>query len=137
MGELTIDAETGLAEIVPFEIAGSEAAVAEVVGATTASLLGSASAVAMGAAASVGALGYLAANGLFDFKTNADSFQHGTYNPRERPKPKYVPPPRPNATMAETLEYLDRKDQADALYQAELSSWSSSSRGSGGDGGGD
>jgi hypothetical protein len=139
-GELGIDEATGLMEITPavesgaLEIAGegvlagAETAGA-VAGGVTAGAIGAVGAIAMGAGATVGALAYLASNGLFDFKAQANSFQSGDYNTqqeiqtRQPPKMRYVEPPSVFATQAETLDFFRRQDQAQIEYQQALDAY--------------
>ena len=137
VGELTID-EAGVMEITPIveevgvsslEIAGEAVAGAEVAGAVGSSLLAGAGAVAMGAVATVGALGYFADKGLFDFQGQANSFQKGAYNTQQEvaqlqpPKMRYVDPPPMFGSPADTMAYFQRRDQAQADYQNELNAY--------------
>ena len=124
-----IEAVAEEAGVSALEIGGEALAGAEVAGAVGAGLLAGAGAVAMGAVASIGALGYFASEGLFDFKAQQDAYQKGDYNTqqevatREPPKLKYVPPVFNSMDQASVIAYLQAKDQAQADYQKELADY--------------
>jgi hypothetical protein len=109
--------------------AGAEVATTAVAEGATAGLLGGATAVAFGAVATVGALGYFASKGLFDFNAQSNAFQKGDYNiqqevaTRQPPKPQYIPPPPPFASQLDVLNYLNARDKAQADYQQALADY--------------
>jgi hypothetical protein len=120
------------AEMTSFEIGGEAVAVAGAESVATgvgAGLLAGAGAVAMGAVATVGALGYFAANGLFDFNAQANAYQKGDYNIAQEvatlqpPKLKYVMPDFNSSDPNSVMAYLHEKDQAQADYQQALADY--------------
>jgi hypothetical protein len=83
---------------------------------------GAVAGVIAGAVATVGALGYFVEQGLFDFNAQANSFQKGAYTPTVMPKLRYVEPP-PSNNFQDTLDYFQRKDEAQAEYQKALADY--------------
>jgi hypothetical protein len=115
------------------EIGGEAVAVAETAGAVGAGvgagILAGATAIATAGVATVGALGYFASHGLFDFDAQANAFQKGDYNTEQEvatltpPKLKYVPPAFNSMDQASVMAYLQAKDQAQADYQKALADY--------------
>jgi hypothetical protein len=128
--EITEVAETGMSAL---EIGGEAVAVAETAGAVGAGvgagILAGAGAVAMAGVATVGALGYFAANGLFDFKAQEDAFQKTPYNTAQAvatatpPKREYVMPPMNSMDQQQVMDFFKRQDDAEARYQQALADY--------------
>jgi hypothetical protein len=126
-------AETAEAGMSALEIGGEAVAVAETAGAVGAGvgagLLAGASAVAMAGVATVGALGYFASQGLFDFKAQEDAFQKTPYNTAQAvatatpPKREYVMPPMDSMNQQQVMDFFKRQDDAEARYQSALADY--------------
>jgi hypothetical protein len=126
-------AETAEAGMSALEIGGEAVAVAETAGAVGAGvgagILAGAGAVAMGAVATVGALGYFASQGLFDFKAQEDAFQKTPYNTEQAvatqtpPKREYVMPPMNSMDQQQVMDYFKRQDDAEARYNQALADY--------------
>jgi hypothetical protein len=122
-------AETAEAGMSALEIGGEALAGAEVAGGVGAGLLAGAGAVAMGAVATVGALGYFASQGLFDFKAQQDAFQKTPYNTeqavatRTPPKREYVMPPMDAMNQQQVMDFFKRQDEAEARYNQALADY--------------
>jgi len=126
-------AETAEAGMSALEIGGEAVAVAETAGAVGAGvgagLLAGAGAVAMAGAATVGALGYFASQGLFDFKAQEDAFQKTPYNTAQAvatatpPKREYVMPPMDAMNQQQVMDFFKRQDDAEARYQSALADY--------------
>jgi hypothetical protein len=123
-------AETGMSAL---EIGGEAAAVAETAGAVGAGvgagILAGAAAIATAGAATVGALGYFASQGLFDFKAQEDAFQKTPYNTeqavatRTPPKREYVMPPMDAMNQQQVMDFFQRQNEAEARYNAALADY--------------
>jgi hypothetical protein len=126
-------AETAEAGMSALEIGGEAVAVAETAGAVGAGvgagILAGAGAVAMGAVATVGALGYFASQGLFDFQAQANAFQKTPYNTAQAvatatpPKREYVMPPMNSMDQQQVMDFFRRQDEAEGRYQQALADY--------------
>lgn len=79
--------------------------------------------VALPAVVTVGALIDFAHAGLFDFQSQANSFQQTPYTPMEKPLPPYIPPAPMFATPDVMMNYLDEQNRAMADYQNALDAY--------------